>query len=192
MALLIGILKARQSGVGCDIDVSLLDTACARVAVSQHATPPEVEDVQRRIEAVIKGKGTVEPPQGRTQRMAGALGALSPSDREALFLREYKGAPYSEIATYGCGGVVFASTAARRSARRRVSGCAVASTDAQSIAPTVNGATTFDPGASVVFRRTSWALRTRPRCASERSLARRAWPCVCPSSAQCQRRASPR
>jgi len=35
-----------------DKSVSLLDTACARVAVSQHATPPEVEDCQRRIEAL--------------------------------------------------------------------------------------------------------------------------------------------
>ena len=35
-----------------DKAVSLLDTACARVAISQHATPPEVEDCQRRIEAL--------------------------------------------------------------------------------------------------------------------------------------------
>src|SRR5207248_5667396 len=35
-----------------DKAVSLLDTACARVAVSQHATPPEVEDRQRRIETL--------------------------------------------------------------------------------------------------------------------------------------------
>ena len=35
-----------------DKAVSLLDTACARVAVSQHATPPEVEDCNRRIEAL--------------------------------------------------------------------------------------------------------------------------------------------
>jgi type VI secretion system protein VasG len=33
-----------------DKAVSLLDTACARVAVSQHAVPPEVEDSRRRIE----------------------------------------------------------------------------------------------------------------------------------------------
>ncbi len=33
-----------------DKAVSLLDTSCARVAVSQHATPPEVEDTQRQIE----------------------------------------------------------------------------------------------------------------------------------------------
>lgn len=35
-----------------DKAVSLLDTACARVAVSQHATPPELEDTQHRIEAL--------------------------------------------------------------------------------------------------------------------------------------------
>jgi len=35
-----------------DKAVSLLDTACARVAVSQHATPPALEDNQRRIQAL--------------------------------------------------------------------------------------------------------------------------------------------
>ncbi|HVQ77370.1 MAG TPA: type VI secretion system ATPase TssH [Candidatus Binatia bacterium] len=35
-----------------DKAVSLLDTTCARVAVSQHATPPDVEDARRRIEAI--------------------------------------------------------------------------------------------------------------------------------------------
>src|SRR5580704_14373367 len=35
-----------------DKAVSLLDTACARVAVSHHAKPPEVEDCQRRIEGL--------------------------------------------------------------------------------------------------------------------------------------------
>ncbi|PYM05862.1 MAG: type VI secretion system ATPase TssH, partial [Candidatus Rokuibacteriota bacterium] len=35
-----------------DKAVSLLDTTCARVAVSQHATPPEVEDSRRRIEVL--------------------------------------------------------------------------------------------------------------------------------------------
>src|SRR5262245_51066651 len=35
-----------------DKAVSLLDTSCARVAISQHATPPEVEDCRRRIEAL--------------------------------------------------------------------------------------------------------------------------------------------
>jgi type VI secretion system protein VasG len=35
-----------------DKSVSLLDTACARVAVSQHAVPAEVDDERRRIEAL--------------------------------------------------------------------------------------------------------------------------------------------
>ena len=35
-----------------DKAVSLLDTACARVAVSQHATPPALEDSQRRLEGL--------------------------------------------------------------------------------------------------------------------------------------------
>ena len=35
-----------------DKAVSLLDTACARVAVSQHATPPELEDCQRRLDGL--------------------------------------------------------------------------------------------------------------------------------------------
>jgi type VI secretion system protein VasG len=42
-------LPARQLP---DKSVSLLDTACARVAVSQHATPPQVEDARKRIEAL--------------------------------------------------------------------------------------------------------------------------------------------
>jgi type VI secretion system protein VasG len=35
-----------------DKAVSLLDTACSRVAVSQHGVPPEVEDCRRKIEAL--------------------------------------------------------------------------------------------------------------------------------------------
>src|SRR5216110_3091800 len=35
-----------------DKSVSLIDTACARVAVSQHAVPAEVDDTRRRIQAL--------------------------------------------------------------------------------------------------------------------------------------------
>ncbi|HXN32160.1 MAG TPA: AAA family ATPase, partial [Polyangiaceae bacterium] len=35
-----------------DKSVSLLDTACARVAISQHAVPPPVEDARRAIESL--------------------------------------------------------------------------------------------------------------------------------------------
>ena len=43
-----------------DKAVSLLDTACARVAVSQHATPARVEDCRRIIESLEIEKGIVE------------------------------------------------------------------------------------------------------------------------------------
>ena len=46
-----------------DKAVSLLDTACARVAVSQHATPAEVEDCQRRIEALEIEEGIISREQ---------------------------------------------------------------------------------------------------------------------------------
>ncbi|MGC1273860.1 MAG: type VI secretion system ATPase TssH, partial [Planctomycetaceae bacterium] len=43
-----------------DKSVSLLDTACARVAVSQHAVPAEVEDCRRRIEALDVELGIID------------------------------------------------------------------------------------------------------------------------------------
>jgi type VI secretion system protein VasG len=42
-----------------DKSVSLLDTACARVAISQHAVPPEVDDSRRRIEALETELGII-------------------------------------------------------------------------------------------------------------------------------------
>jgi type VI secretion system protein VasG len=43
-----------------DKAVSLLDTACARVAVSQHATPPEVDDCARVIDALEVERRIIE------------------------------------------------------------------------------------------------------------------------------------
>ena len=43
-----------------DKAISLLDTACARVAVSQHATPAQVEDIERRISALEIELGIAE------------------------------------------------------------------------------------------------------------------------------------
>lgn len=43
-----------------DKSVSLLDTACARVAVSLHATPAEVDDSRRRIEALDTEHAIIE------------------------------------------------------------------------------------------------------------------------------------
>jgi type VI secretion system protein VasG len=46
-----------------DKSVSLLDTACARVAVSQHGTPAELEDCQRNIEALEIELGIINREQ---------------------------------------------------------------------------------------------------------------------------------
>jgi type VI secretion system protein VasG len=43
-----------------DKSVSLLDTACARVAIGQNATPPAVEDARRRIENLKVEIGIIE------------------------------------------------------------------------------------------------------------------------------------
>ena len=51
-----------------DKSVSLLDTACARVAISQHAMPAEVEDCQRRIEALRDRARDHRPREGRRHR----------------------------------------------------------------------------------------------------------------------------
>jgi len=70
-----------------DKAVSLLDTACARVAVSQHATPAEVEDSQRRIEsleveeAIIGREGAVGVEVGER---ASEVAAKLATERERL------------------------------------------------------------------------------------------------------------
>jgi type VI secretion system protein VasG len=43
-----------------DKAVSLIDTACARVAISQHATPPRVDDAQKRILALEQELGILD------------------------------------------------------------------------------------------------------------------------------------
>jgi len=43
-----------------DKAISLLDTSCARVAISLHSVPAEVEDARRRIEAIETERGIVE------------------------------------------------------------------------------------------------------------------------------------
>jgi type VI secretion system protein VasG len=65
-----------------DKAVSLLDTSCARVAVSQHATPPEVENVQRRIEMLDVEIGIIE----REAAVGIPIGArlLDAKDKHAL------------------------------------------------------------------------------------------------------------
>ncbi|HTQ43585.1 MAG TPA: type VI secretion system ATPase TssH [Polyangiaceae bacterium] len=63
-----------------DKSVSLLDTACARVAISQHAVPAEVEDSRRVIEALETELGIIarerEAGFGTGTREADARGKL--------------------------------------------------------------------------------------------------------------------
>ena len=70
-----------------DKAVSLIDTACARVAVSQYAVPPEVDDCRRRIQALDTEKAILgrEAATGvdHAQRM-GEIDAKLAAEREAL------------------------------------------------------------------------------------------------------------
>ncbi|MEX5729107.1 type VI secretion system protein VasG [Rhodovulum iodosum] len=69
-----------------DKAISLLDTACARVAVSQHATPAAVEDVDRRLAALRIEQGIAEREAAigidTEERMAGILAALDEAEAD--------------------------------------------------------------------------------------------------------------
>ncbi len=60
-----------------DKSVSLLDTACARVAVSLHATPAEVDDCRKRIESLETEAGII----GRERRSASRSGSARKMSR---------------------------------------------------------------------------------------------------------------
>jgi type VI secretion system protein VasG len=66
-----------------DKSVSLLDTACARVAVSLHATPAEVDDSRKRIEALETELGII----GR-EKAIGVDTAKREADTTALLTAE--------------------------------------------------------------------------------------------------------
>ncbi|MCO8144954.1 type VI secretion system ATPase TssH [Rhodovulum tesquicola] len=69
-----------------DKAISLLDTACARVAVSQHATPAAVEDIDRRLAALRIEQGIAEREAAigidTEKRMKGILAALAEAEAE--------------------------------------------------------------------------------------------------------------
>ncbi len=66
-----------------DKSVSLLDTAAARVAISQHAVPAEVDDCRKRIEALERRTGDHRPRKGRGRRNRRARGRRQGSDWQA-------------------------------------------------------------------------------------------------------------
>ncbi|MGY2288469.1 type VI secretion system ATPase TssH [Pseudomonas sp. SDO528_S397] len=70
-----------------DKAVSLIDTACARVAISLHATPAEVDDSRRRIEALETEGAIIEREAAigvETASRRAAVDALLGSERERL------------------------------------------------------------------------------------------------------------
>jgi type VI secretion system protein VasG len=73
-----------------DKAVSLLDTACARVAISQHAVPPEVDDTRKRIQAletelaIIAREKTVGVEVAEREASAGEKLAIAKARLETL------------------------------------------------------------------------------------------------------------
>jgi len=73
-----------------DKAVSLLDTACARVAISQHAVPPEVDDTRKRIQAletelaIIAREKTVGVDVAEREASAGEKLAVAKARLETL------------------------------------------------------------------------------------------------------------
>ncbi|HEU5136372.1 MAG TPA: type VI secretion system ATPase TssH [Steroidobacteraceae bacterium] len=68
-----------------DKSVSLLDTACARVAISQHAVPAEVDDTRKRIEALQTELGIIE-----REKLVGVEVAARETEAKANLEREQK------------------------------------------------------------------------------------------------------
>jgi type VI secretion system protein VasG len=67
-----------------DKSVSLLDTACARVAVSLHATPAELDDCRRRIESLEVELGII----GREQAIGIDIGKREAEANEILVVEK--------------------------------------------------------------------------------------------------------
>jgi type VI secretion system protein VasG len=76
-----------------DKAISLLDTVCARVAVSQHATPAEIEDIERRLQslevesAIIAREGQVGMDVADRQTEVDAALAVARAELEAARAR---------------------------------------------------------------------------------------------------------
>ncbi|MDC9596151.1 type VI secretion system ATPase TssH [Xenorhabdus anantnagensis] len=75
-----------------DKSVALLDTACARVAISQHAEPPQLEDCRHRIDALQIEREIAERESkigiGDKQRSETILNALSALEAQKAQLQE--------------------------------------------------------------------------------------------------------
>lgn len=65
-----------------DKAVSLIDTAAARVAVSQHAVPPELDDCRRRIQALETEQGILDRETAAGMEHQGRLAEISQTLKE--------------------------------------------------------------------------------------------------------------
>ncbi|MBL9193447.1 MAG: type VI secretion system ATPase TssH [Opitutaceae bacterium] len=76
-----------------DKAVSLIDTACARVAVSQHAVPAGVDDIRRRIQSLTTEKEILEREQqvglSHTARIAEVEAKLAKNQAELKVLEAH-------------------------------------------------------------------------------------------------------
>jgi len=75
-----------------DKSVSLLDTAAARVAISQHAVPPEVDDCRKRIEAIQRELDII----GREKAVGVDTAAREASAQERLAAEQDRLKPLEE------------------------------------------------------------------------------------------------
>jgi type VI secretion system protein VasG len=75
-----------------DKAVSLLDTACARVALSQKSTPAVVEDCRRRVQQLEVSIGILEREKGiradQAERIAAMTSAKEQAERELSTLKD--------------------------------------------------------------------------------------------------------
>ena len=128
-----------------DKAVSLLDTACARVAVSQHATPAQVEDRTRRLELLEVEREVALREAGGQYTDGARLPKLDEAIAEAKALLDEINAKW-EKEKEALAGVVAARdalTAARKAAE------APAAEGAEGAAPEGEAAASAEPAAPV-------------------------------------------
>src|SRR5204863_7147709 len=74
-----------------DKAVSVLDTACARLALGQNSTPPAVEDAQRRLDDIAVQTRVLEREQvvgtNHRERLAERAGARTETDARLAILK---------------------------------------------------------------------------------------------------------
>ena len=121
-----------------DKAVSLLDTACARVAIGQVAVPPAIEDARRRLDAIMTAIGILEREEQAGSSHEKQLGELRTQQQEvaaALAALETRFAEESRLVTE------------IRDARSRLTGhTTLSGTPPEAAAPATPAAAVSTPG----------------------------------------------